>query len=214
MQRLLPASLVLAENRSRSRDLHPVVFLFGEQRHGATIFGGVTVPTPVVYGEFTMAVPFVRHRGGRFLHTYLPRMVCSYFPATWVGNAYYGFGKRMGSMGWEGRIFAVCDEAGALWFHAHVGEHAPDSASPRSMEALRSLFALPVVGIRSDGRYVSSYWDFDFAAAQVRPIDVLLTIDAPFAAGLVPGDHGGFPGGSFAVDGLVWRLSWPANCQF
>lgn len=214
VQRLLPEPLVLAENRSRSPDLHPVAFLFGEQRYGATIFGGLTLPTPIVYQEFTMAVPFVRHRGGRFLHTFLPRMVCSYFPATWVGNTHYGFGKRMGQMRWEGRIFAVCDATGELWLHAHVEELPPSAATARSFERARALFALPVVGIRSDGRHVSSYWDFDVRAAQVRPVDAMVTIDAPFATGLLPGEHADVPGGSFAVDGLVWRLSWPGHCQF
>src|SRR5262245_59585576 len=84
---LLPEGLALAANRA-SPDLHPVVFMFGEQADGATIFGGMRFPVPVRYGEFGIAVPFVS-TDSQQLYTFVPRMYSSYFPAVWHGNAHF-----------------------------------------------------------------------------------------------------------------------------
>src|SRR5262249_54831100 len=103
--RLIPAELELAPNVSTAPDLHPLVFLFGEQTAGATLFGGVTIPLGVRYHEFGLAIPFVKHRTGSDLHIFVPRMYSSYEPATWAGNAHYGFGKVTAEMAWRESIF-------------------------------------------------------------------------------------------------------------
>lgn len=212
---LLPDELVLAPNTSDTPELHPVVFLFGDQRGGAAVYGGFTFPTAVVYQEFTLALPFVRHRDGDRLLIHVPRMVCSFPPAMWVGNAAYGFEKRLGSMGFEGPIYAVRDAGGALLCHAHFETGVPRAtAVARDFDAFRALFDQPVTGRRTDGRFVSSLWRFDCNDARIRPADALVTIDAPFAAGIRPGEHPDVEGGSFAVEGMVWRLSWPRACGF
>lgn len=212
---LLPEELVLAPNTSATPELHPVVFLFGDQRGGAAVYGGLTFPTAVVYQEFTLALPFVRHREGDRLLIHVPRMVCSFPPAMWVGNAVYGFEKRMGSMRYEGPIYAVRDSGGALLCHAHFETAPPaDPNVTRDFEAFRSLFDQPVTGRRADGRFVTSFWKFDCRDARIRAADALVTIDAPFAAGLYPGEHADVASGSFAVEGMVWKLSWPRACGF
>lgn len=39
-------------------------------------------------------------------------------------------------------------------------------------------------GRKAAARYVSSYFDWDFAEARARPIDAMISVDSPFAAGL------------------------------
>ena len=211
VEALLPAPLVLARSHSEPGDRHPVVFLLGDQRQGAALFGGVTLPTPVVYEEFSMAVPFVRHREGEALQIFVPRMICSFFPAMWTGNLSYGFGKRMGRVQREGPFYSVSDTSGSLLFRAQVEvqDRGLDAPNRRQFEALRMLFELPVFGIRPDGSFVSSYWDFDVRQARVRPADAIVTIAAPFASGLRLGEHADIETGSFEIDGMLWRLSWP-----
>src|SRR4029453_3625044 len=82
---VLPDELELAVNTSAASELHPVAFIFGEQTDGATIFGGITFPMGVNYHELAFAIPFVKHRRGPYLHTFVPRMYSSFFPATWAG---------------------------------------------------------------------------------------------------------------------------------
>ena len=72
-----------------------------------------------------MAIPFVKHRRGRFLHTYVPRMYSSYYPATWHGNASYGLAKEMAKMSWQGPGFLLASDDDALLLHAAV-----DTAEP------------------------------------------------------------------------------------
>ena len=99
VERLLPPDLELAVNRSAAPDLHPVSLVFGDQTEGAWIVAGRRLPLDFNYQELTLAVPFVKHRQGRYLHTYVPRIYSSNWPAVWDGNVNYGLGKRMGTMG-------------------------------------------------------------------------------------------------------------------
>lgn len=212
---LLPDDLEPASDVSGSSGRHPVVFLLGDQRRGAVIFAGIEFPSRLVYQEFTMAVPFVRHRSGRFLHIYLPRMVSSFLPATWVGNRAYGFAKCSGRIEREDRVHAVRDDTGGLLLRACVDvRDSLEDAARCNFETLRTWFELPVTGIRSDGRYVSSYWRLDFRGARVSAAEASVEIHAPFARGVVPGRHASVAHGSFGVEGMVWRLSWPVSCRF
>jgi hypothetical protein len=207
---LLPDRLTLAPSRGASTDRHPVVFLFGDQRHGAALYGGVTFPTPVVYEEATLAIPFVRHQD-ESLWIYVPRMVCSFAPAMWTGNASYGFRKCMGRVRREGPFYRVTDLAGSPWLEAQVevADRAPGEPDRHRFEALRALFDQPVLGFRSDGRPVRSYWQFDAREARVRPADAIVCVLQPFVEGLRPGEHPDLEAGSFEIEGMVWRLSWP-----
>jgi len=208
--RLLPAELELAENTSGMPHRHPVVLLFGEQTEGAVIFAGLTVPMGPDYGEFAIAVPYVRHRHGRYLHVHVPRMYSSYFPATWSGNAYYGFAKAMASMAWEGPTFMMRSAAGDSLLHAEVEPAGSWSRAARELSGLRALFSLPVVGRRADASLVSSYWDLDFQDALARPAHVRVSIDAPLVEGLASRRDIGVSAGAFEVRGMLWRLTWPA----
>ena len=217
VEAVLPPELELAPATSAGAD-HPVAFVFGEQTAGAVLVAGIAVPMGVRYHEFAMTIPFVKHRRGRYLHNYIPRMYSGYFPATWHGNAFYGFAKEMATMSWQGPVFLVAAEDGALLLHAVVDATAdwlPATPSTLpSFEAMRAIFALPVLGRKADGRFVCSYFGWGFDGAAVRAADVSVTIDASLVAGVTPRVYADVPGGSFEVRGMVWRLSWPTACRF
>jgi hypothetical protein len=208
---LLPADLELADSPAPHR--HPILFVLGRQRSGVSLVAGLRFPFPVVYGEFALAVPFVRHRRGARLHTYVPRMVSSYFPATWTGNEYYGLGKRMGDVRRDRDLVLLCDEQDRLLLHAVVaarGEWLTGAGDPPLLALVRSAFALPIVGRKTSGTWIGCRFDWDFGGAEVRAIDAALEIDRPFVPGLEAGSQDGVGSDSFEVRAMAWRLSWPS----
>jgi len=214
---LLPPSLELAVNDSLTPDVHPLVFILGEQRAGATIVGGRSVPLGVCYGELALAIPFVRHVGGIHLHTWIPAMVSGHGPATWSGNLLYGFNKRMGRVRREGPFLLVTDADGTMLLNATVeprGEWTPaPGCTHPCLEFVRDIFDMPVVGKRADGAWTCSYFGWDFASACVRPADACVSIDRPLVPGLTPGDYHDATAGTFEVEALRWRLTWPMPCR-
>lgn len=218
LSRLLPPELELAVSRSPAPDVHPVVLMFGDLTDGAWMVGGRRLALGFAYQELAVAIPFVRHRGGRYLHTYVPRMYSSYFPAVWTGNSLYGLGKRAGTITVEGPFFILTADDGAVLLHAAVeprGGWVPGSTCDLPTVAeLREMAALPVVGRLARGTYVSSYFGLDFTGAEVRPVDCAVSFDAPIIDGLTPRWCHDTVMGSFAVRGMAWRLSWPLPCRF
>jgi hypothetical protein len=209
---LLPRGLALATNVSPTPEAHPVVFIFGEQTCGAVRVGGYPFPVGRDYLELCVAVPFVRHVQGRYLHTFIPRMYATYLPAVWNGNAHYGFSKRLARISWDGSLYVVTTTAGVLLLHTEVEpvKGSDPAAVPPNFAAMREMFSLPVVGRKQDGSYVASYFEWDFDTAVVRAADAVVSIDEPFLEGLTPRRCPDAPSGSFDVRGMVWRLSWPS----
>jgi hypothetical protein len=216
VEKLLPCDLALGTNTSPTPDLHPVAFVFGGLSDGATIFGGVTFFTGIAYQEFAMAIPFVKHRRGAHLHTYIPRMYSSYFPPTWSGNTYYGFAKEIARLGWQGPIFVITSDGERLLLHASVesagGWVQGDACDLEDFVEMREMFALPILGRKANGSYVGSHFGWDFADALVRPASACISIDAPLVACLTPRRWHAV--GAFEVHGMLWRLSWPFPCEF
>ncbi len=215
---IVPPELELAVNASESPAVHPVVFLFGEQTEGATIFAGITFPLGVRYHEFAFAIPFVVHRRLRSVHTFVPRMYSSFYPATWAGNAHYGLAKQMTAMEWTGSRFAVAGPQDARPFDASVEPAGEWMAGARCtldhFLAMQTVFAYPVMGRRDDGTYISSHFGFDFPAARVRSAHAQLSVDPTLARGVPRRTCSSLPSATFEVAGLMWRLSWPAPCRF
>ena len=215
---LLPEELDLAMNTSSTPEVHPIAFMFGEQAEGATIFGGITFPMRVSYRELALAIPFVKHRRGTNLHVFVPRMYSSFFPATWAGNAHYGLAKQMASMEWRGTQFEVATPDGARLLRAAAEPDGDWTPAPHgtlpSFAAMRDVFALPILGRRADGSYVTSYFGWDFGEAHVRPARAELSIDVALAEGLTPRSCTALPSGTFEVRRMIWRLSWPLPCRF
>jgi hypothetical protein len=79
--------------------------------------------------------------------------------------------------------------------------------------ALREICSLPIVGRTARG-FVCSYFDWNFAAARVRPVSCALSIDAPLVDGPTPRWCHDVPGASLEVADMAWRLSWPLPCRF
>ena len=217
VQAVLPPGLELAENMV-APDLHPVVFIVGEQVEGALIFGGFTIPTGIGYHEIGIGVPFVQHGYDPRLHTFIARMYSSYFPAVWNGNAHYGFAKQVARMWREGAAFVAVDEDRRPLLHIEAepaGDWTPGGGCPlANFEAMRAIFTLPVLGRRADGGYICSRFDWVFGDALVRPAVVRISIDASLGRGLTPRRCAAVPEGAFDLRGMLWRLSWPAPCQF
>ena len=218
VERLLPPELELCANTSSLSDVHPVTFIFGDQTEGAMILGGFTYSVGVSYQELGMVIPFVKHRCGPYRHTYMVRMYSNYSVATWNGNMHYGFSKEMATLRWQGPVFMVTTEAGALLLHAAVeaaGDWSPGAACTlENFAATREIFSLPVLGRKANGEYVASYFGWDFAEASVRNADSCVSVDAPFLEGLTPRRYHDVPSGTFEVQGMMWRLTWPAPPRF
>ena len=218
VEKLLPPELELATTTSSTTHFHPVVFIFGEQTEGTALFGGFTIPLGVAYNEFGMAIPFVKHRRGPYLHTFVARMYSSYFPATWNGNVHYGFSKEMAKMRWQGPVFTLTTEHDTPLLHIGVESGGAwlrgTFRDLENFEAVRDIFALPVVGRKSNGAYVCSHFGWDFSDALVRAVKACISIDAPFVDGLTPCECHSVSSGAFDVRGMLWKLSWPSPCDF
>jgi hypothetical protein len=214
LERLLPPRLELAPPVSDSCTEHPVAFVFGHQRKAAIKFAGFRLPMNVDFGEFAMTIPFVRHRGGQSLHTYVPRMLSSYFPAVWDGCIRYGYRKELAAMRWQGDTYLMTDANDALLFHAvreARGDWLPGASTEELTAPLHAAFALPIVACKPDGRLVCAYWGWDLRDASVRAAACRVSIDGPLLAGLAPeaSHHSDL---TIDVRAMSWQLSLPFPC--
>ncbi len=214
----LPPSLELMSGGCVDPAQHPVLFVFGEQADGTLLVGGRPVPLGIHYGEFAVLVPFVRQRHDATPHVFVARMCSAYFPATWHGNAHYGFAKTTARMRTEGPLFVLSDDDDRLLLHAAVEPRGPwepaTTATLPTIVAVRRLFEhLPVLGRRADGSILCSRFGWDFTHADLRPAAGWISIDGPLLEGLGPRLCAGVPGGTLEVRNLLWKLSWPARCS-
>jgi hypothetical protein len=213
VERLLPPELQLAANTSGLSDVHPVAFMFGALRQTTILLAGIAIPTGVEYHELLMAIPFVIHRRGRYLHTYIARMFSSAPASVFVGNTYYGFAKSLATMRWQGPIFLVTGAGGALLLHAAVepgnGRSRGNTGPTANLAAMEEALTLPLLGRRADGSLVCSYFAFDFSGGGVGPADAYVSIDALLLPGLSPRRRYDPDSGSVQIRDAVWRLSWP-----
>lgn len=191
-----------------SGEMHPVVFVFGEQTEGAFLFGGFSFPMGIRYHEAAIIVPAVCRRGDGRLHNFIPRMYASYFPAVWNGNTHYGYGKELAALGWHDRTFVVAGDGDRPRLAASVdgaGPWAPAAGTPAGLDRVRALGGAPVLGRRGDGVFVASTFDWDFADADVRMVRTDVTTD-------VLGRCPSAAAEAFEIRGMRWRVSWPAAC--
>lgn len=193
-----------------ARDDHPVLVLFGEQSRPALLRAGLALPMGPSYGELGVFVPYVRAVDCRTLCTLAWRMWSTYSPAVWEGNHRY-FAKAMASMRSTDELVVAADGAGRPLLHAVVaaaGEwRRPDGLA--TLDAIRDAFALPVLGVPAHGRPAVSYFDWDFAAARVRPVQASIWIAAALAGDAAPCELQVTGGDAVAIRDMAWRLSWP-----
>jgi hypothetical protein len=214
---LLPPALVLMPDACADPTQHPLLFAFGEQSDGTLIVGGRPLSLGIRYGEFALLIPFVRHRQAVTPHVFVARMCSAYFPATWHGNAHYGFAKTTARMRTDGPLFVMSDDDDRLLLHAATEARGPwepaTAAAHPNLDAVRRLFAhLPVLGRRTDGSVLCSRFAWDFDDADVRLASGWVSIDGPLVDTLAPRLCPAVPGGAFEVRGMRWRLSWPGRC--
>jgi len=218
LEKLLPPSLALAPNVSGTADVHPLLFLFGQQREGSILFGGMTVPMGQQFTEFGVAIPYVTRRDEPHLHTYVPRMYSSGFAQVRDGNVHYGFNKQQAALDHHGPIVTLSTSEGPLLWHAAVEAAGPwrrnGEAASASATALQAAFALPIIGRKESGRYVRSYFDLGWRDALIRPVRCAMSIDAPLIDGLDPQSCASATDGAVEVRGMLWRLSWPEQCEW
>jgi hypothetical protein len=141
---------------------------------------------------------------------FIAGMICDYWPATWNGNVYYGFNKRFASMTATATAFHAPGDGNTRGFHATVGGNGR-SNDAASLDWIRHVVKLPVLGRRDDGSWVRSSFDWRFDAAIVEPVTVDIDVTAPFAE--LPGGRYSDADGTAAacrVRGMRWCLSWPA----
>jgi hypothetical protein len=201
---LLPPSVALPRRDSAA---YPCLLVFGEQMGGTTFFGGFSLPWNVRYHELMVAVPFVRWQGAAGEHLFVSGMTCDFWPAVWNGNIYYGFKKRFAQMSWSGGHFSVADENQRSGFEAVLGSR--DEGTGIALDRIRTAAALPVLGYRQDGRFVRSYFDWDFRDAAVEAASLRLTLGQPFPE-LPLAAHSACHDEAYRIRGMHWRLSWPA----
>jgi hypothetical protein len=166
-----------------------------------------------------MAIPYVRHRHGRYLHTYIARMFSGVPTSVFVGNTSYGFAKSLACMRWQGSTFIVSDIGQQqMLVHADISPikaaKAERRATMANLESMHAALALPILGRRADGSFVSSYFELDFDAGSVEPAESWISIDAPIVDGMAPRRVSGAPAGSVRITDVIWRLSWPLRPQF
>ncbi len=211
---LLPDEITLAANADDC-GTHPLVVMFGEQIDCAMIVGGLLVPTRLRYWEWCLAIPYVVRRGGRYLHTFVPRMYSSWAPVVWDGNARFGYAKERADMGWDGDQFIATADDGSLRWHAGLQpDGAWGRAAPPGLDALREAMALPIAGRRADGSWIESYFRLGFGDALLRPTRAVLWFDTALIPGLAPRICHAPAGAAFAVRGMTWRITHPGPCRW
>ena len=207
LRQLLPESIAFAESGGAD---HPCLLVFGEQRDGTTLFGGLPVPWGITYHELLFAVPFVRWRESAREHLFVSGMICDFWPAVWNGNFYYGFNKRFMRMSWHGDRFSVNDTSSRPSFTASIDRNVPTSRD--ALDWIRSAASLPVLGHRRDGVFVRSQFEWDFSKAVVEAAAVTFAPgrqipDIPLPGSVVCVD-------AFRVARMCWRLTWPEPATF
>ncbi len=204
IERLLPSGLALAW--STRPDLHPVVYVFGEQREGTVIFAGRPIALGIRYPEVALAVPFVRGSASRYLHTWMAYMATSHEAAAWSGTRLYGYTKELARLEHDSEGFRVLDLDGDCRVQARVGARGDAPPGLDALETIREMFRLPIVGQNGTG-LVGSFFDWSFAEAEVRAIEVTLEWSRPPLAGLAAGTW--TADAAFGVRRMGWRVSWP-----
>jgi len=193
---MLPPLAAPARSASRYR----ILLAFGEQADGMTYFGGVPFPWGVQYHELMVAIPFVRLRRDDEAYLFVSGMTCDFLPAVLNGNQFYGFRKRFVSMSFGPDRFVVDPADGGF-----SGTLRPAAALDTDSEWLLWASTLPILGVRDDGSFVRTRFEWSFANARLEASLAQVRIGRHFpelAAGT-------YEGTGMRVAAMRWRLGWP-----
>lgn len=229
VEKALPAGVRLAATSTGSVQ-HPVIHLVGDQREPSAVYAGVAtqIPTASDYREMILLVPFAIHDSGTQWHNHAVRMYLDDISAVAGGNSVYGYAKKWARVNEAGTppstTNQVTDLLGATYFLSDVrlaGPWIPAATAAASMprwKDLQTIFEMPVLGLNAPN-FICSYWEWDFANAQVAPA----TSSFQFFRAFIPGmqdwvDLGALssaPDGAVAMSRVRWRLGPPlASCRF
>ena len=209
LEPLLPPGLQLAW--CIRSDLHPAVYLFGEQGEGALRLGERAFGLGLRYPEVGLAVPFVQSAGSRYLHTYMAYMATPHEAAAWSGERLYGYGKQRARVERHGSEHRVLDPAGRCRVRARAevcGEWGAPGERPAALAEIHEMFQLPIVG-RTAAGLVGSYFDWGLGRAQVRRVHTSVEWLDPPIPGIAAGEWVAVEGAAFEVHAMRWRVSWP-----
>jgi hypothetical protein len=227
--RVLPDGFALA-SRKNGGDQHPVMYLVGHQREPLRLHNGATEPIPDAhpYQEMMLIVPFVARDAGDQWHTFVVRMYLDDAGAIAIGNSVYAYAKDLADLYQTGAPEHVATQVTPALRPIHFGSDVMLTGSWRSSydaetslprwRDLQSIFEMPILGVDSV-RNVCSYWEWNYAHAEVAPATSRHRFYQPFRAGMddwvALGPLSSAPDGAVAVRGLRWRLALPPPpCRF
>jgi hypothetical protein len=207
---LLPPALTLGAPRGGRPGRHPLVFIVGELTNGGAHFAGRELPFGTRYRELGVMIPFVKHARVAADVVLVHQMFADDALPVTLGNAVYGYRKRVARIDWQGsgydvylgdRLVVSCKgQVSTCW----TREKAADNAS---LGWLADVFGSPILGLSSAGPYICSRFHWDLTAAETSQVDAHLRWFPEPA-----GDPLSFRASrkhSLAVRGMVWRTSSP-----
>jgi hypothetical protein len=224
VEAILPPELKLASN-STAPLLHPVVYLYGHPHNTSWIVAGTPILVGPHYQELMLLIPFVQS-GGSLWHTYVVRMYLDDLNAIWIGNTFFAYGKEWGTSQESGTMVTEFDQGGRAKFRTDLQITGPWQTSAQAAtslpnySAIQTILKIPVVGRRSSGELVCSYFELNDAAATVAALQSTHQFLDPFVPGMsgwvALGSLGNVPNGAVAVRNMNWRIEQPPApaCQF
>jgi hypothetical protein len=155
------------------------------------------------------------------------RMYLTDLPAVAIGNGVYGYAKEFARVSLNGASPNLATHASrhtvrTPYFSSDVAGTGPwlpaaGAALPRWSD-LREMLEMPVVGMVGP-RFVCSYFEWDYANAEVAAATSRHRYLTPFVGGMAEwvamGTQSGAPNGTVAVRDVRWRLSLDLKpCSF
>ena len=196
---------------------HPIVLLFGRQRHvrpGFLPLGGIN------YHEFLECIPNVVRcdtyapAGGPF--TYMPYLLLDQPLAVAVGINLYGFNKRFARISSKDGAFVMRGDLGEIRanFYRHGLPGTFDKIS--SISRCLKFLGQPFISQKPTGEWVYSYMDYRLDSATFQPVHGEIEINPPFFEDKGALSSKTFEGANYAAENIVWfrfssswRLSMP-----
>lgn len=231
---VLPSNLTLAP-RTDGATVHPVVHLIGNQRDPMILEYGIPFPAlDPGYQEVILLVPFVVSPPGTRWHSFVVRMYLNDVGAIVIGNSVYAYAKEFATVpqSRSGEDLTTNIRPllqGDVFMSDPLSETGPWSsassppASIPNWDDFQRLFAMPLVGVGPDPitgvtRTVCSYWEWDYANAEIAPATSTHTFLKQFRSNMSTWINQVFSSpldGAIKIRRLRWRLADPpAACQF
>lgn len=232
VEQALPGDFRLAA-RIDAGKTHPVIHLVGHQRDLKLLQGGVPRPAEADdYQEMILLVPFVVRGSGTKWHSFVVRMYLDSTAPVIIGDAIFAYAKLLALFTERGPADDLTTRTLLLLQPVFQGNIRVDGTWRSSDNAhttlaqwsdLQEIFAMPLVGaevvLGSIIRAVCSYWEWDYAGAEVAPATSRHAFFQPLRDGMegwpLLGPLSSAANGAFAIRGLRWRLAKrPPTCAF